>query len=206
MRGREIGPAARLIAKPLFLAFSPQAGRRDHADAGRAKSNRATRNRRVPKPHDPARIHPQMEARRADRARDRAGAFSRSLPSARTPAPGGGRPDRRAFHFREGRLQDRRRRRLRRRVEEGLLRLGIQEEEARSRQGAGAAHPLRRGAGEPAAARRLRHPSLSRRDALDQRGSGPIRIRARRPRRAGESRDPASGFLRSGQAALGAPS
>ena len=68
-----------------------------------------------------------------------------------------------------------------RRLEEGLFRLGIQEEEARPGQGAGAADPLRRGAGKPAAARRLRHPhsSVSRR-AWTNEFPRKIRIRARR--------------------------
>ena len=38
-----------------------------------------------PAPNDAARLHPQMEAGRADRARDGAGAFPRSLPAVRAP-------------------------------------------------------------------------------------------------------------------------
>ena len=64
--------------------------------------------------------------------RDRARALHRPLPAVRSSDACGGRPDRRPFHIREGRAQDRWRRRLGGRLEKGILRLGIQKEEARS--------------------------------------------------------------------------
>ena len=74
-----------------------------------------------------------MAAGRADRARHGANALSRSVRFARPSRPCCGRSGRRIIHVRKGRAEDRRRRRLRRCVEEGLLRLGIQEEETQSR-------------------------------------------------------------------------
>ena len=144
-----------------------------------------------------------MEAGRAHRARDRAGAFHRPLPACSTTRrPSRMIPSASISPSRRAR-QDRRRRRLGRRLEEGFLRLGVQEEEARSRQGAGATDPLRRGARKPAAACRLRHAYLPHRDPLDQRSSRDLRVRTRRPRRADEPRPSSRRLPQSGRAALG---
>ena len=117
-----------------------------------------------------------MARRLAQRAADGARAFRRPVPAVRAPDAGGGGPQRRDLRLREGRLQDRRRGGLRRRLEARLLRLGIQEEEAQPRPGDGPARALRRRAGEPAAAGRLRQSTAS---ASAPRGRTSSRARSR---------------------------
>ncbi len=100
-----------------------------------------------------------MDPRRPHRAAGRAGAFHRPVPRAgRADADRGRRPGR--LQLREGRHQDRRRRRLRRCLEARPLRLGIQEGPRQPRPRLSAASALFGGAGKPAAAGRLRHRAL----------------------------------------------
>ena len=94
-----------------------------------------------------------------------------------------------SYSVREGRLQDRRQQRLRRRLEARLLRLGVQEGQRQPRPRLSAAPALFGRAGESAAAGRLRHQALPHLHQLDQHGSGQARLHAGGPRRIPETRE-----------------
>ena len=78
------------------------------------------------------------------------------VPATRRTNSGGGRPERRVLHVREEPEEGDRRARFRRRMAQGMLRLGVQGPPRRPRQSLRPASAIPRVAGQPAAAGRLR--------------------------------------------------
>ena len=119
--------------------------------------------------HDDARrIHRQVAGIRAEGALGVAVALHRPVPAARRADADGRRPDRRVVLLRARRAEGHRRRRLGRRVEARLLRVGVQGPPRRSRRGVQPVASVRARAGEPAAADRLRHGAVPHPHQLDQ--------------------------------------
>ena len=136
--------------------------------------------------------------RRPQGTRRLPGALPRPLPPGRPPHAGRGRPHRRVLHLRGRRGQDRRRPGLGRRLEEGLLRLGVQGQARRPGRRLPAAAPVPRGAGEPAAAGRLRHRPHRRPHQLHQHRQAHRHDHAGRPADARGHAPPAQRLLRPG--------
>ena len=127
--------------------------------------------------------------------------FLGPVPAAGRADAGRGGPGRRDVLLRAGRAQGHRRRRLGRRLEAPSLRLGVQGPARRPGRRVRAAPAVRAGAGEPAAADRLRHVAVPHPHQLDEQRQQDLRVRPGRPRRRGGTRQAQVGVLRSRAAA-----
>ena len=132
-----------------------------------------------------------------------AGALHRPVPAARRADAGRGRPDWRGVLLRARRSQGHRRRRLGRCLEAPPLRLGVQGQAGRSRRRVRPAAAVCVGAGESAAADRLRHAAVPYPHQLDEQRQQDLRVRPGRPGRRGGAGQAQVGVLRSRAAAAG---